>query len=100
LDSSGNLRRTANTDLEKLFGFLPLLQRSERHPTSVVIHQVIVIVKLAQEAFDLCDGILKHREGYLKMTGGDACLRASKPFERKQERSEDTYCNEDGMDRG
>jgi len=48
LDSSGDLRRATDADLEKLFGLLPPLQRSERHPSSIVIHQVIVIVKVGQ----------------------------------------------------
>lgn len=100
MDGSGNLRGAANANLEKLFGFLPLLQRSKYHPASVVIYQVIIIVKVAQCAIDLRDGILKHREGHVKVTGSDACLIAFKPFGRKWERSENSYRNEDGMDRG
>lgn len=74
------MRRAANADLEKFFGFFPPFQRSKRYPPSIVIHQVIVIVKVTQRVIDLRDGNLEHRERHLKVSSSNTSLKTFEPF--------------------
>lgn len=75
LYGGGNLCGAADADLEKFFRFFPFFECSKRHPTSVVIHQIVVIVKITQVVINLRDGDLEHREGHIKVPCSDASLK-------------------------
>ena len=67
--------RTGHADLKELFSILPLLQRSQRDTTAVVIRQVIVVVQVRREAcVDVGDGVGEDGEGEAEIAGRNADL--------------------------